>query len=123
MERFAAEQALANPGTVAEGAGEFYKSQGNFLFQDPWGPFGYGGYRILPARPPWWTELQRTFSPLHHRNTVGKIDLVLERRSPHRRERTSGGQCRVGDQRPVVVGTRSTCLADYRERKAEGEIP
>jgi hypothetical protein len=59
VERFAAEQALANPGAMREGVGEFYKSQGNFLFQDPWGPFGYGGYRLLPARPPWWTELQR----------------------------------------------------------------
>jgi len=59
MERFTTEQALANPATPAEGVGEFYKSQGNFLFQDPWGPFGYGGYRLLPARPPWWTELQR----------------------------------------------------------------
>jgi hypothetical protein len=59
MERFTAEQALANPGAPREGVGEFYKSQGNFLFQDPWGPFGYGGYRLLPARVPWWTELQR----------------------------------------------------------------
>ncbi|HKX62668.1 MAG TPA: lamin tail domain-containing protein, partial [Verrucomicrobiae bacterium] len=40
-------------------SGEFYKSQGNFLFTDPTGPFGYGGYRILPALPPYWTELQR----------------------------------------------------------------
>jgi hypothetical protein len=58
-ERFAAEQALANPGMPPEGVGEFYKAQGIFLFHDPLGPYGYGGLRILPTRSPYWTELQR----------------------------------------------------------------
>ena len=59
VERFLAEQRVASPQLPQEGSGEFYKSQGNFLFSDPIGPFGYGGYRILPAVPPYWTELQR----------------------------------------------------------------
>ncbi len=58
-ERFAKEQALANPGTTPEPVGEFYKAQGNFLFSDPTGPFGYGGYRLLPALPPYWSERAR----------------------------------------------------------------
>lgn len=59
VERFFAEQRLASPELPKEGTGEFYKSQGNFLFTDPTGPFGYGGYRLLPALPPYWTEVQR----------------------------------------------------------------
>ncbi len=65
MDRFQAAQRLASPGLPHEGSGEFYKAQGNFLFSDPTGPFGYGGYRILPALPPYWTELQR------YENTYG----------------------------------------------------
>ncbi len=59
MDRFNAEQRRLSPELAKEASGEFYKSQGNFLFTDPTGPFGYGGYRLLPALPPHWTELQR----------------------------------------------------------------
>ncbi len=65
MDRFSAEQRLASPDLAKEGSGEFYKAQGNFLFSDPTGPFGYGGYRLLPALPPYWTEVQR------YENTYG----------------------------------------------------
>lgn len=59
VERVFAELRVASPQMPRESSGEFYKSQGNFLFSDPVGPFGYGGYRLLPARPPHWTEVQR----------------------------------------------------------------
>jgi hypothetical protein len=55
LTRFLAEQRVASPDLPKEDTGEFYKSQGNFLFTDPTGPFGYGGYRLLPALPPYWT--------------------------------------------------------------------
>jgi hypothetical protein len=58
-ERWAEEQQLANPGTPREEAGEFYKAQGVFLWGDPTGPYGYGGFAPLPARPPFWTEQNR----------------------------------------------------------------
>ncbi|MFM1770529.1 MAG: hypothetical protein RJA22_3058 [Verrucomicrobiota bacterium] len=59
VETYFKELQRADPDRPDEGSGEIYKSQGNFLFTDPIGPFGYGGYRLLPARPPYWTELQR----------------------------------------------------------------
>lgn len=59
VNKFFDELRLANPAMPQESSGEFYKSQGNFLFTDPTGPFGYGGFRRLAARPPYWTELQR----------------------------------------------------------------
>ncbi|MEY2411283.1 MAG: hypothetical protein QOF48_3953 [Verrucomicrobiota bacterium] len=57
--RWADEQHQANPGTPREAAGEFIKSQGIFMFEDPAGPYGYGGFKRLPAVLPWWTERSR----------------------------------------------------------------
>ncbi|HUR45654.1 MAG TPA: lamin tail domain-containing protein, partial [Candidatus Saccharimonadales bacterium] len=42
-----------------EEAGEFYKAQGVFLWGDPTGPYGYGGFVPLPPIPPYWTEQNR----------------------------------------------------------------
>lgn len=59
IETYFKELQRGNPDRPDEGPGDLYKSQGNFLFTDPTGPFGYGGYRPLAARPPYWTELDR----------------------------------------------------------------
>src|SRR6185295_6059870 len=59
FERFAREWQDAHPGTEREAAGEFYKSQGTMLAGDPEGPFGAGTFYRLPARPPYWSEVDR----------------------------------------------------------------
>jgi len=61
LERYHSEQQLLNPGQPLEQPGEFYKSMGTIVAENPTGegPYGTGDGSLLPAKLPYWTPLQR----------------------------------------------------------------